>query len=270
MFWWNLTFKTRKYRKFIPLLSIRQELHEIERIMNFSFYNDDDCLPMELHMKYQKYFTRKVNELKIIAAMTYCRMNQEYQYILLRKEASKLKKCNGVDDYFKTLGDIRKSLDEEFPNLDISDSEMMDEYNKREKKLLDIVENPFTEYVKYVVMQAEVDQLCAESEEYCNQVEHLNKVIAKKTGIETKVHNYVKEQEKLDEIRNKLIKEKYGDNLCECPNNLVVSEDDINENIDNILIDNVSIMEAMVKYDKQNLKDKIHFNLTENLFGKLM
>lgn len=67
-----------------------------------------------------------------------------------------------------------------------------------------------------------------------------------------------------------MIKEKYGDNLCECPNNLVVSEDDINENIDNILIDNVSIMEAMVKYDKQNLKDKIHFNLTENLFGKLM
>lgn len=182
MFWWNLTFKTRKYRKFIPLLSIRQELHEFERIMNFSFYNDDDCLPMELHMKYQKYFTRKVNELKIIAAMTYCRMNQEYQYILLRKEASKLKKCNGVDDYFKTLGDIRKSLDEEFPNLDISDSEMMDEYNKREKKLLDIVENPFTEYVKYVVMQAEVDQLCAESEEYCNQVEHLNKVIAKRQG----------------------------------------------------------------------------------------
>ena len=98
----------------------------------------------------------------------------------------------------------------------------------------------------------------------------MNKVIAKKTGIETNVHNYVKEQEKLDEIRNKLIKEKYGDNLCECPNNLVVSEDDINENIDNILIDNVSIMEAMVKYDKQNLKDKIHFNLTENLFGKLM
>ena len=44
--------------------------------------NDDDCLPMELHMKYQKYFTRKVNELRIIAAMTYCRMNQEYQYIL--------------------------------------------------------------------------------------------------------------------------------------------------------------------------------------------
>ncbi len=69
-----------------------------------------------------------------------------------------------------------------------------------------------------------------------------------------------------------MIKEKYGDNLCAiCPNNLVVSEDDINENIkDNILIDNVSIMEAMVKYDKQNLKDKIHFNLTENLFGKLM
>ena len=102
-------------------------------------------------MKYQKYFYSKSERTKnYCKAMTYCRMNQEYQYILLRKEASKLKKCNGVDDYFKTLGDIRKSLDEEFPNLDISDSEMMDEYNKREKKLLDIVENPFTEYVKYV------------------------------------------------------------------------------------------------------------------------
>lgn len=258
----------------IPLLSIRQELHEFERIMNLSFYNDDDCLPMELHMKYQKYFTQKLNELKIIAAMTYCGMNQEYQNILLRKEASRLKRSDGVDSYIKIQRYTTKLLNAEFPDLDISDSEMMCKYNERRKDLLEHVDNPFSEYVKYIVMQAEIEQLCAESEEYCNQVVNLNKVISKKTGLETKVHNYVEEKNKLDEIRNKLIKGKYGDSVCEFPDNLYVSDEDIEEDsegkIENILMDNISIMEAMVKYDKQNLDDKIHFNLTEDLFGKLM
>ena len=151
---------------------------------------------------------------------------------------------------------------------------MMCKYNERRKDLLEHVDNPFSEYVKYIVMQAEIEQLCAESEEYCNQVVNLNKVISKKTGLETKVHNYVEEKNKLDEIRNKLIKGKYGDSVCEFPDNLYVSDEDIEEDsegkIENILMDNISIMEAMVKYDKQNLEDKIHFNLTEDLFGKLM
>lgn len=263
--------REKVYRRLhIPLLEVSQELHGLENVINVSFNNEGDSLPLELHMKFQQYFARQIRVLKIEAALMYLSMNQEYEYLKLREEVSKIKMLDGRGEYEEKVKNIGEILKSEFPELNIANPQQVEAYVRRRNELMKMSRSEFLNYIDFMTQQAKIDKLCVESQEYCEQVDVLNKNLCKAVNIDTKVRNYVREEEKLQNIRNKIIMEQLGEEELECPDVVLDyfgNEDTID--IESLFSKNLSLIGSMLKYNK-DIEKTILFEMSEQLFGKLL
>lgn len=256
----------------IPLMELRQEIHGLEHVIETSFDNEDDVLPMELHMKFQEYFSKKIRALKLEAALVYYSMNEEVSSRKFMGAVSSLKKTDGWDEYQNNSKKIRAILAEEFPNLNITDKVQTEEYEKRRKELMSKYPSKIEEFRKYAVQQAKIDGLCEENEEYCKQVEKINSIMKKKTKGETKVFNYCKEMDKLHQIKDEISKNEFGENLLERPD--ICCEEEMGQDafdVDEILNRNFGIIRGIIYYDsEEEIKNRALYQLAEQIFGKLL
>ena len=72
-------------------------------------------------------------------------------------------------------------------------------------------------YIKYMTQQAKIDALCGESDEYNNQIDIINKYLAKNVNLKTKVNKYAELMEQLEEIKQRIIKEQLQEEKIEQP-----------------------------------------------------
>ncbi len=251
----------------IPLLEIKQELSGLQQVAEISFSNESDALPMSLHMKYQKYLSGEISKLKRKAALVYLGMNQEYEHNELVNEANALKSTDEFQQHMKVSRDVETILAEEFPDKNLENAK---QYYARRKELMEEQKASMIPYIEYMTQQAKIEALCGESDEYNNQIDIINKYLAKNVNLKTKVNKYAELMEQLEEIKQRIIKEQLQEEKIEQP--LIIPfkefEEDLNE--EEVLKNNISLFSGMLSYcSEAELRDKMMFILAEQLFGKL-
>ena len=248
----------------IPLQEIKQELSGLQQVAEISFSNESDALPMSLHMKYQKYLSEEIRKLKRKAALVYLGMNQEYEHSELVNEVNALKSTEEFQQHMKVSKDVETILAEEFPDKNL------EQYYSRRKELMEELKASMIPYIEYMTQQAKIEVLCCESDEYNNQIDVINKYLAKNVNLKTKVIKYAELMEQLDELKQRIIKEQLQKEIIEQPLVIPFKEFEENLNEEEVLKNNISFFSGMLSYcSEAELRDKMMFILAEQLFGKL-
>lgn len=251
----------------IPLQEIKQELSGLQQVAENSFSNESDALPMSLHMKYQKYLSEEIRNLKRKAALVYLGMNQEFEHNELMNEVNALKSTKEFQQHMKVSKDVEAILEEEFPD---KKPENMEQYYSRRKELMEERKASMIPYIEYVTQQAKIEALCGENDEYNEQIDVINKYLAKNVNLKTKVNKYAELMEELEDIKKRIIKEQLQEEIIEQPLIIPFKEFEEKFNEEEVLKNNISLFSGMLSYeDEEGLRDKVIFGLAEQLFGKL-
>jgi len=72
-------------------------------------------------------------------------------------------------------------------------------------------------YIEYVTQQAKIEALCGENDEYNEQIDVINKYLAKNVNLKTKVNKYAELMEQLEDIKQRIIKEQLQEEIIEQP-----------------------------------------------------
>ena len=125
-------------------------------------------------------------------------------------------------------------------------------------------------YIEYVTQQAKIEALCGENGEYNEQIDVINKYLAKNVNLKTKVNKYAELMEQLEDIKQRIIKEQLQEEIIEQPLIIPFKEFEEKFNEEEVLKNNISLFSGMLSYeDEEGLRDKVIFGLAEQLFGKL-
>ncbi|NCC01838.1 MAG: hypothetical protein EOM34_14405 [Clostridia bacterium] len=125
-------------------------------------------------------------------------------------------------------------------------------------------------YIEYVTQQAKIEALCGENDEYNEQIDVINKYLAKNVNLKTKVNKYAELMEQLEDIKQRIIKEQLQEEIIEQPLIIPFKEFEEKFNEEEVLKNNISLFSGMLSYeDEEGLRDKVIFGLAEQLFGKL-
>lgn len=177
-------------------------------------------------MKYHEYLSGEIRKLKRKAALVYLGMNQEYEHNELMNEVHALKSTDEFQQHIKVSRDVEEILAEEFPDKKMENAE---QYYARRKELMKSRNASMIPYIDYMTQQVKIDALCSESKEYNNQVDIINKYLAKNVSLETKIHKYAELMEHLGEIKERIMKEQLHEQIIEKP--LIIPFKEFEENL---------------------------------------
>lgn len=239
----------------LPFAKVNYRLKEIERVVEYSYYAEDDNLPMETHMELQNLMLEELDRVLMRFSMLYSCLNSEAGYKKLKLASNAIKNTTGYSELKEKLENgvkVKQMMKEEFGDNWYFQMETEELIRKRYEELQQklVKENS---YMRYIKRRVELEKLCSDDKEYTSLGEELEQISLKEGKRKNKERKFIEKKIELLKRAEQIAMEHWG-YLPECPTEFK-SEDSEEITVD--VEKNLKMVNDMLMLPDDELKERM-------------
>lgn len=239
----------------LPLAKVNYRLKEIERVIEYSYYAEDDNLPLETHMELQNIMLEELDRVLMRFSMLYSCLNSEAGYKKLKLASNAIKNLTGYSELKETLENgvkVKQMMKEEYGNNWYFQMKTEDLIRKRYENLQQqlVKENS---YMRYINRRVELEKLCKDDEKYTSLEDELEQISLKEGKRKNKERKFIEKKIELLKREEQIAMEHWGC-LLECPTEFK------SEDSEEIIIDiekNLKLVNEILMLPDDELKERM-------------